>query len=774
MPDEIDEILQFDPARTVKKEASGATRGEGDEIDEILKFDPARTQAPRVGGTYQPVESPLPGGSTPISTITGEPEKKYNPQSGESASNMALLKAGYVDDPIAKINIYAKSRGIPVDRYKVIDGEIVYKDDKGDWQREVSDAGYDKLRKEAIQGATNPGAILGTAGAVLGGSPGAVAGAMAGEGVRKVIGRKMLGDQPKSTFNDLVDVGVQGLVALGGEAFGKLFSGVTNKFLARKTSSLRFAGSEVKRMALTPEEHVKAAFIKDLAEQHGITLAPHQLYDKEGMTNVWKYLRKHPLTSDSIREFDDALSKSTNEAMDTFVRDIGGYEETPFTTGTRLQDASSGYIKHAEDARSTAVKPMYEMGFDEADNVEGIRVGDVTNKIDELVKEWDEGPEKKTLMNIKKRLLGSEGADGAVANETPKSPTNALTPKQNPATEASGGTDVDLSSTKSPDVSTKTDLRKIQKTLFHINDLIEGSTYESAKISPSNQKFLKNNLLDIKKGLLSQIENDAPSFIAANAEYERLSSPIANLKKSVLGELAGLKKDKTISKATEKLFSVGNMPDSVLLQRAGVAIRSEDPEAWKRAIGGYIRDTYQRLRVTEDGNVANVAGKLHKQLFGNIKQRQIMKVSLSPDQFKAFSNLMTVFKSAAIGQGKESMTQPFAMIEKDLSGELGSKTYSLLKEPKNSLIEWSIGKWNDALLRGNQTKLFDALVSKDSLKRLSELRQLKPGTKRFIDGFAVLTASVVDQTLSDKEIVSPQQRRQLEALGQNRQGASQR
>jgi len=86
-----------------------------------------------VGGTYQPTRE--------ISTITNKPIKKFISGEEPQASFISQAKASFADTPAGRIRAFASSRGIPeseiTKRYRVGNtGQIEFKTDKGQWQRE--------------------------------------------------------------------------------------------------------------------------------------------------------------------------------------------------------------------------------------------------------------------------------------------------------------------------------------------------------------------------------------------------------------------------------------------------------------------------------------------------------------------------------------------------------------------------------------------------------------------------------------------------------------
>ena len=365
---EVDEVLKFDPGPNFKRPS------QDDIVNEVLKFDPMRPKEeatpPPVGGTFQPKPSPFPGGTGPISTITGKPETRFVSGEEPGAEFVPMMKAGFVDDPYIKAKIFSEARGVPISRYRVNSkGNIEFKDNKGSWQREVSELPIHQVKQILANIIAHPSTTLGTMGAIMGGAGGAIIGAMGGETLRKGIAAGVYGEK-QTAFGNLVDVGMEGLFALGGELAGKIFTGGINKFLTRKIKPLQLAGQEVREQLLSPQDHAKALWIQRLADQHNITLAPHQLYDKEGMMNVWKYLRKHPVTSDAVRTFEDNLAKQSDEAINGFIKEMGGFKKTPYTLGTRTQEVAEEIISEAIEKRSLAASPIYKEAFEKAPPVD--------------------------------------------------------------------------------------------------------------------------------------------------------------------------------------------------------------------------------------------------------------------------------------------------------------------------------------------------------------------------------------------------------------------
>ena len=684
--DQIAEILKFDPKRKEKKKPS-----EQDEIAEILKFDPKK-----IGGTYQPAPSPVPGGTSPVSTITGKPIEEYVPGEEPSANMWTLIKAGMVDDPEIQKKIYAEARGIPVNRYRVFNGEIIFRDEKGNWQRETGELPADLVKRFLTQTASHPSVSLGTLGAIAG-APGAVAGAIGGAGIRKGIGALAFGEE-QTTAGNLLNLSIEGLLAAAGEGLGKVIGRIFARLKPGAHGPMKYAGREIAEGLLTREDHAKAEAIRAIAKRYDIELAPHQLYDKEGMTNIWSYLRKHPATADNIRTFEDALSDQSDKAIQTFIKELGGYEETPFVLGKKLQEAATNSIKSAKEVRRVAASPHYQKAFTDAPDVD---IKPVIEYIDtELATAKGE---IRTQLNRAKKIL-----------EKPDLPKV-------------------IGEGEEAILNYDTSLQGLHGSKIEFDRIIENARQDSLG------NTVKRQYQKIKDLLIEQMDGASPEYAAARRSFKELSEPVEKLKQSVIGELDRLTKEGTIAKAPHKLLDLASMPDAQLLRTAR---KSFDEKLWKRTVGSYIRDVYEGLKVTEEGKVVNAVGKLHKRFFGSQKQREIMRAALDPQQYKAFEDLMTIFQRAAIGTRQQSMTAPYQAIAREFGEIPGSAIYRWGMFPRQQATSFVFGKWNDILISGRQADLIEALLSPNALKQIKKLKPLTPGSRRLIDGFAVYTTMI--------------------------------
>ena len=170
-----------------------------DYADDLLEWatEPHRVKVER---HYEPTEE--------ISTITAKPIVEFTGRGGSGASFWAHLKAGIVDDPITKAKIYAADR-FPdltederMKRYRLVSGEVVFKDMDNKWYSESPGMFHNKLKKFLGETtAHTPAIAMGVVGA-MGGPELAALGAAGGEGIRKTIGATVF-DEPQKTRENI-------------------------------------------------------------------------------------------------------------------------------------------------------------------------------------------------------------------------------------------------------------------------------------------------------------------------------------------------------------------------------------------------------------------------------------------------------------------------------------------------------------------------------------------------------------------------------------------
>lgn len=663
-----------------------------------------------------------------ISTITNEPITKWTPDTTKQADWNAIQKSGWVDKPESKIKIFAASRfpDLPKEereaRYRVINNEILFKGDDGKYHREVHTDALSKLRAMSAGAVSeSPAMVLGGIGAV-GGPLLSGFGAAGGEGIRKAVGNLVF-DEEQTTAGNIKDMSfVAGLTVLG-ERLGKgLSTGhrkTANKIALGKDKGLKYSGIEgvashnnLLDVTFTPEEHAKAAIIKKLADEHGIELNPGQLYDKQGMLNIWKYLRAHPQTSNAVQAYEKAQQKQIRSAVQRTAGKISPEEDISIT-GKNLIEEAENIVNASKGTRTKAVKPIYEKSFKD--------VPDLDISTEDKYSEF---------MALKDKLntLQEKAVSGSPAK-------TALTKIQEMMKDAGTSTE------------------KLDTVKKNIDKMIGSPSYDWDK---SIEKDAKVKIVDFSKALNDLLEKNVPEYKKAKKVYELLTPLVDKYEKSAIGRIASIENETQLSAAASYLFGPEITPK--LLNEAKNQITLRNEKLWNDVVGAHIRKTYNEIVETESSEVVNVAGKMHKKLFGSENRREQMKAALGKELYEPLEGLMTVFESASKGIGKESMTMPFSAIDQQLGVVEGSKIYRYAMFTKQAVVESVFKKWNDIIVSGRQDELFKALTNKNIIDKISKLKKMSPKTDLFykevgILGMYLTRSAIKNDLLEDDQMM---------------------
>ena len=648
-----------------------------------------------------------------VSTITGEPKTEWVPDTSKTADWNTIQKSGWVDKPESKIQIFAASRFPDLPKaereakYKIFDGTVAYLGDDGKYHKEVG--GGDLLSSLKTLSASSisrlPELVLSTGGAIGGSGLGAGLGAAGGAGIRKTVGNLAFGED-QTTGENVKDMATAFALAFAGEKAGELLGAGTQAVKTKSAlggnNALKYSGAaqDLAMSGFTAEEHAQAAFIKEIADQYGIDLLPHQLYNRKGMQNIWKYLRQHPQTSDAVQKFETNLSDQVDSAIKTFSGSVGGSAGDTAEVGVAAANTAKGMIDSAKSERTNAVTSLYNKAFEGAPEVSNISATALNDSVSSTLEGTVKGGETYKAFNKIQTMLESAG----------------------------------------------TNSKKLQSVKKEIDKMIPYLNSETQR----EVSIFKAEINDV----LSQ---EVPGYSSANQLYAAMSTPIERTEKGLIGRLSRMETDQAKSRAVNEIFSNNTTPE--LVSQTKTYYQTADPELWNDIIATHIKTTYDNLSATESGELINVPGKMYKQLFGSASKREKMKAAMGDNLYKNFEGFMSVMQAASRGTGKESMTMPFSRIDESLGAIPGSKIYRYAMFPRQAVTESVFSKWNDMIVRGRQEDLFNALTSKYATEKISKLKALKPGTKAFIREVGLFNAwmskAVYESDLYKAQELSP-------------------
>lgn len=707
----VDEMLDFSKPAP-EDEPQAETGGAASRIDYGKLVDDMLMGKPEVVDQYRETDE--------IDTRTAKPRLAYTGEVPPATDFATMIWSGFVDDPKAKIAVYAEGRFPEEDkktresRYRVVDGRIVYRGDDGRYYPEISKfSPLQYLKRFAGENVANLPAGLGAAATISNPvtAPYAPIVAGAAEGMRQYIGEKISGVENSSTEN-LLRMTAEVMFTKAGDITARGLGALRNARRVKKGQGLEYAVANDLKMGLIGEDdHARAALLAALAEKHGIELAPHQLYNKEGITNFWKYLRKHPATADAVRKYEDGLGLRVERATENVIRSTGAEEDVALT-GQRLSDAAQDIVAGAKKTRTRAVRPMYQKAAAEAGPID---TTPVIEKIDLLLAEAPDGSAgKKALERIRRMLYRKQ--------------PNAETGK--------------------PELVQEDRLPLLDSVKKEI-DTIVGAPATDWKTAI--EKETKVKLVQLRDELVGVLDAASPEYAKARRVYQRLVPNVERIERGPIGRIARMTDEKQMSRAVTELLGEANTTP-MMVRRARGMISHGNPQLWDDAVAAHIRTVYEGLKATEEGSVVNVAGKLYKRLFGSEKQRKILRAAMAPEQFKNFEGFMKVLRAAAIGTGKESMTMPFARIDEQLSRVAGGKVARMgvaLTQPVVTAREMVFERWNDLILAGNQRQLLDALTDSNAARVIARMRKMSPGSNQQLRALGAFLGTMVADKTSD-------------------------
>jgi hypothetical protein len=636
-----------------------------------------------------------------ISTITNEPVMDYTPTGQPSTKLSALAKSGFVDDPKGKIKIFAKSRGIPEDRYSIYKGEIVYQGDDGKWYPETKKTIGGKVREIVGESpAFLPSGILAGAGATVG--PGsAFMGAAGGEGLRQYIGDKMTGTEtdPKE---GLLKMGLSGLTGLLGMTGGKTTNRTLNSIGAKRGGLLAsHAGRNRKLIDIQATKRLER-----MGEDVGVDLFPPQTTGSKALADKFNLLGDLEPSSPIIQAARKKQHEQIDNAVNAFL-DAVSPDMTPGNVGRRLKTASTSAIDAADAARTKTASKVYKSAFK---NAKPVDVGPVVKQIAALKSDLPEsGSKARTIVGKIEKMLFKQGDDGPVP---------------------------------------QTDIRVLDNVKKEIDVLLTGPD------STSVHKDVIRRLTSIKDSLVKQADKASPEYKKARKLYGDLSPSVDRLKDSKIGDMSRLKKQNTIEQAARKLFSnIGSTPESISYAKA--VIKQRDPEAWNGAIRTHLQEIFERTKSSAGGVDAttNIGGHFFKRTWGDPKQRKILRAAMEPDQFDYFRKLTTVLDRAGMILRKESATATRQEMIDEIGGSMLRRSVRAATRPmvtKERVIADMLVK---ARLGQNAKALANAMVSRKHANQLNKMYQLSPRSEKLIPMLSTFAAVIAGGELKSSHVV---------------------
>ena len=629
------------------------------------------------------------------SAITTEPITEPVPTTEEPADFLTFVKTGFVDDPETQIKIYSKARGIPADKYTILeDGDIAYLAGDGMYHREKGEdlaASIKKFGGESV--ARTPAAVMGGIGATAG-PVAAMAGAAGGEGIRKSIGGLMFAE-PQTTGGNIKSMGIEG--AIEGATYG-LAKGAnaTLNYAGRKRAGnlAEAAGRDVKTISVPDTQ----AAIKQ-AEQFGIDLPIPAATESRKLTSKYKLLRDSDATADIIQESEKKLVGQMQDGQEILLDSISPKKATRYELGEDLSKASRERIDGISKARSQAASPIYKEAFRGGTKV------DIKPVIDFIDAEL-----KTAKGRVRAELIRAKGI--LSKPDLPKKD------KISPILNAKGGKII------SEKAGHDTSLKGLHGSKVEIGRIIDTAKQDSLG------NVIKGKYQRIQSLLLKQMDAASPKYKEARGVFSSASGVIDELTKGrKIVELSKLNGDNYVQ-ALQKTFSAANTsPEAIHYLRT--LINRQSPELWDSAVRGYVQEVFDKT-VKRAGMAGNFPGNFWKDTMLDKNQNKILKAALGK-KYKTLEDFSEVMRRISLIYGKESATATRQASQQEMKSAgttLASKVVRGVRSLGTSTIDWI-----DDITAGNYNQeLAEAMVSPKAAKQLQKLKQLSPGSEKFLLG----------------------------------------
>lgn len=232
----------------------------------------------------------------------------------------------------------------------------------------------------------------------------------------------------------------------------------------------------------------------------------------------------------------------------------------------------------------------------------------------------------------------------------------------------------------------------------------------------------KARLVDTKNQLLSLMDESSPSYASAREAFRNSTPEVLQLEDSIIGQVANLD-DTQLKRISARIFDPAETNVEVV-RNAKRVIDDVDPDAWNLLFRNEIERRLGSIKSNlSEGTLENVPGQLQRAIFGNAKNRQILKAGTDGEVSKNLNYLNEALSRASRGRGVGSQTATREEIKRELRGGILS-TISNLFSPAKSTQD----VLRSATFDNRAKALADVLFDPRWKPQMKKLRQLNPNS----------------------------------------------
>lgn len=630
---------------------------------------------------------------------TGQfPELGPRPISDPSraASIGTALVGGIPTDKQAAIKYFAQQRGISPSRYTIVNGDIAYQADDGKYYKEVVGPASTAAYYAPDVAEMVPDILAGVVSAPLmtAGPLGMAAGSTftGGTAALSNLARQSLGGLIGGQEINPYEVAASGVLSGVAELAPAVRKGVVERRTARDiaqmnvplVNSLRAKAGQL-NIPLTPAEITGLASL--MAQQKVMTNIP------ESQVKLQKYYRER--------------EKKVGKAVDDYLNSISQIKDQS-QAGTMGFEALEARKQQLIDERKAATEPLYTSAFAASAPVD---TAPVISKIDNFLKTQPQNGKAASYLKKMKGLFEREvpALDEAGNEITKKGIENRLPVLQN--------------------------------IKFELDAMFNEDAFKSMDTK------IQGNLAEVKNTLLQQMGKDNHDYIAANAEFERLSAPLNEFNQRVTGSsLLQMSRD-NLKNFSRRIFE-NPSPDTVKYAKEQV-IKGGGQDAWNAVVRSYLEDAWNAARrptKTQQGDRFDIGNTWQNILLGDQKSKAAIRTALSKDEYLALRDLSQVLEAAGRVKKLGSDTAFNQLITEELmknppmTGPVTGVARIIggikIDQPVKFISDWAIRRDASA----NADQIANIITSPDGMARLKELRQMSPTSARYWAGLSQLLA----------------------------------
>lgn len=656
------------------------------------------------------------------------PREPVTDSQSQGAGFLTNLRAGMAPNDVDQIHRFAAARfpGMPIDkavqRYGVINGDIVYADPEGNYVRETP----------SVRGATGVGDAFRRVGDFVAKNTGAAIPQAAGTIVGTAMGPTGLSIPAAAVTAGAVDAGRQVLDQWGaGEplhvdwlnsagqaantAVGQGLSVGTSRLL---TSNPMGVKAYDRVAAQDPATLANAAALEAEAKSRGVDLSAGQATGLRSLQATERQLGRYPETADPIYDF---TKNQRQVQIPAAVRDEIG-QISPVEPGEtavgQFRSAANDVLQDALSQRAAQARQTYTTALEK----EPFWSDDLSN-----------------LMNRPALKQAWTNAQTIAANEGRELPQIFKTDEAGRIV----GTET------VPD----------WRTLDYIKKGLDQAVDATANPVTGKLDSAGRAINIARKDFLGILDTANPDYLAARLQYGKASETVNEMMDGGLGILAKLKQSSPMDRQAivQRVFDSGNLtPQEVGRMRTQFGLAGKGDE-WNAGFASWLSDKLDNA-IAQAGDAGNVSAKLYKGVWQDPRQQKIVQVALGgdPQRVAGIENLMKVVQASQRGLPEGSPTVTDTLAANSDSGKMISGTARLAGKALSMETYLNAGDNlvnGIAALRapGARIKLAETLLSGDVSDKLKQLAMLPPLHQKalmiasqILDKVGVMSSGVTD------------------------------